>query len=207
VSRKKRPGPTPRRRTVAAPPPAAGPPAAHDDDHDHSNSLWVTSELAPTGVYITTVHLGDKVMCVLDRAAALRYASAFTQAIAYARYDASVFAQLMNIFKGDMSHVGFMIDQLRKDRPPLPADATAPLVLGPIVSREDHKPRLTLDDDRGRVATLEASAAEQHAIHVLELSASVDLDAAYVRLLKSTVGLEDPEARAMVGLLSRWRVD
>lgn len=209
MSKKRRPGPIPRRRTVAtgSPPP---PPetAAHDDhDHDHSNSLWVTSELTPTGVYVTTVHLGDKVMCVLDRDAALRYAAAFTQAVAYARYDASVFAQLKNVLKGDLRSVGYMIDQLREDRPPVPADATAPMVLGPIVSRQDHKPRLTIDDNRGRIATLDAADAEQHAMHVLELSVTVDLDAAYARLLRSTIGLEDQKAQGMVGLLSRWRVE
>jgi hypothetical protein len=118
-----------------------------------------------------------------------------------------VFAQLKNVLKGDLRSVGYMIDQLREDRPPVPADATAPMVLGSIVSRQDHKPRLTIDDNRGRIATLEAGDAEQHAMHVLELSVTVDLDAAYARLLRSSIGLEDREARGMVGLLSRWRVE
>jgi hypothetical protein len=207
VSRKKRPGPTPRRRTVAAPPPTAGLPPAHGEDHDHSASLWVSSEPTPTGVYVATVHLGDRVLAVLDRDAALRWTAAVTQVVAYARYDASLYAQLHNIFKGDMNHIGYFMTQLRKDRPPAPAADTAPLLIEPIVSHRDRKPRVKFDDGRGQTGTLEASQAEQHAMHVLEVSITVDIDAAYVRMLKSSIELPDPEARGMVGMLARWRVE
>lgn len=173
-------------------------------DGEELDTVWVASDLTPTGVYVTTVGRGNRVLATLDRFAALRWADAFTRHMAYARYDAAVCAQLKHVGI-NMVHIGGMINDLRKDRTPVAAADTYPLVIEPMVSHRDLRPRLGILDGRGEPFKWDIPDAEQHVHQVLELSAVTDVDAVYFRLLKHSCGLDEARARAVLGDLGHFR--
>lgn len=193
---------------------AAGitPPSADPDQTDtpadagNLDAIAVISDLTPTGVYVTTVLRGNRVLATLDRFAALRWADAFTRQMAYARYDAAVVAQLKHVGI-DLRHIAGFIDDLRQDRPPVSKADTHPLVVEPIVSHRDQAARLQILDTGGTPFFWDIADAEEHVHQVLELSAVTDLDALYYRILRHDCGMDEGPARAVVADLGHFRPD
>jgi hypothetical protein len=167
------------------------------------SAIWVISDVALDGTYITTVHADDDTAITLDRDQAVAYAMAVMSAVTRAQYDAAVIAQ--------MAHIGLPLPAaaqavrgLRADRPPIDDKATAPLRFEPIVKSKSRQPviHVHLGD---RILTEWTPAETQgHAMYVLQVAAGVDLDAAYRRYLVGPVGMDDPTARAVVGDLGKY---
>lgn len=167
-------------------------------------AVWVTSELLPDGRYITSISVNPDRAFTLDRDAARRYAATVFTAVAYAEYDTAVVRQLQAIGIALPDAAGFVVD-LRADRPPLDDDATAPLRFEPLVAGTTLTPAVHIALDGELFCQWDPADARQHAGHVLDVAAAVDLDAAYRRLLVAQVGLDDARARAVVGdLAEHW---
>lgn len=173
--------------------------------HHDENTVWVSSECDPvTGVYVCTVQRGDHVLRSLPRTEALAYADAFTRHVANARYDATVVQQLRGIGVDDMQAVGMVVRDLRAERPSPNPLATHPITIEPMVSQRDLIARLKLTDGTGSEWQWDTEDALRHVMHVLEVSAGVDMDALYLRLLRSSIGLDEGTARGMVTRLGDY---
>lgn len=168
-------------------------------------AIWVISDVAPDGTYVTTVQASDDVAVVLDRDRALAYAVALYTAVGYAEYDAAVLAQLTTLGVGDRMAAECVAD-LRDDRAPVDDAATAPLRFVPLVTAAKREPALFVEVGGKRIAQWTTADGRQHAGHVLDICAGVDLDAAYFRFLRGPVGLDDDRARAVVESLGEHRI-
>jgi hypothetical protein len=167
------------------------------------DTVWVISDVAPDGTYVVSLHIGDDIAVTLDRSAALTYAAQVVDAITRARFDAAVFRQQVAITRDQGLAVSIIVD-LRADRPPLP-DLGMPITFEPYVSGKTMEPGLYVHVKGERVGQWTADDADGHALHVLEVLAGVDLDAAYRRYLVGPIGLADDRARAVVGALAQHR--
>jgi hypothetical protein len=169
------------------------------------DAIWVVSDVAPDGTYVTTVQASDDVAVVLDRKRAMEYAMAVYTAVGYAEYDAAVFHQLVSL---GISHpnAAHCVGDLRADRAPLDDAATAPLRFVPLVTAAKHQPAVYVEVNGRRISQWTTSDARQHAGHVLDICAAVDLDAAYRRYLRGPLRLDDGRARAVVGSLGEHRI-
>lgn len=165
--------------------------------------LAVISDVSALGTYMTVLELDGQPLRSLDREQALAYAQEMTWAIACAEYDAAVLAQLADVPGLDMGAVVTVVRRLRADRRPILAAATHPLEVTPIVAQSDRKARLTVKcGETGWQWDLDA--ARQHVTQVLEVSAAVDLDASYLTLIKTAIGLDDEHGRLMVRVLRNF---
>lgn len=171
---------------------------------DEYEVIWVVSDVAPDGTYVTTVQASDDTAVVLNRKRALRYAMAVYTAVAYAEYDAAVLNQLVSMGIGQEMAARCIAD-LRADRAPVDDAATDPLRFVPLVTATGRTPALYVDLGGRRIGQWTPADGRQHAGHVLDICAGVDLDAAYHRFLRGPVGLDDGRARAVVGTLGRYR--
>jgi hypothetical protein len=171
--------------------------------------LEVASLLNPLGTYVCALRLGDDVLCVLDPERALAYAATATRALAYAEYDAAIMRQL-DAAKVPIDMVAHVVRAMRDDRAPIGAAATAPLRYSPIVSSRTRNGmvnvRVSGREHQGRPLGWQWEAADvrQHVRHVMEVSAGVDLDAAYRTHLVGVVGLDEQRARFMVDELGNY---
>lgn len=168
-------------------------------------AIWVVSDVAPDGTYVCTVQAGDDLAVTLDRQRAVAYAMALYTAVGYAEYDAAVLAQLTTLGVGDRMAAQCVAD-LRADRAPVDDAATTPLRFVPLVTAAKREPGLFIEIGGRRVAQWTTADGRQHAGHVLDIVAAVDLDAAYHRFLRGPVALDDDRARAVVGSLSEHRI-
>lgn len=162
--------------------------------------LGVASTVSPLGVYQCTLLYDGVVLRNLDRAEALAYATEITWAITCASYDAAMHAQLSAVKNMKTEHVGWVIGGVRSDRRPMLAAATFPLEVEPIVSRKDLVGRVNFRY-QDQFWTLELEDARNHVAQVLEVSAAVDMDAAYYQRLTGFLGLPEGSARSMVSFL------
>lgn len=168
-------------------------------------AIWVVSDVAPDGTYVTTVQASSDLAVVLDRKRALDYAMTVYTAVAYAEYDAAVYQQMMSLGVGQQAAAQCIAD-LRADRAPLDDAATEPLRFVPLVTAAKQEPALYVEVNGRRISQWTPADARQHAGHVLDICAAVDLDAAYHRYLRGPLGLDDGRARAVVGALGEHRI-
>lgn len=172
-------------------------------------AVWVESGVAVDGTFVVEVNAAGDWSFVLNRERALAYVATVFDAAARAEYDAAVLRQLTS--RGLARElVGAMIaNDLRPDRPPLDDAATAPLRYTPIVSDSTRQPYVHVHlHGRGEPQFLtqwRPASARQHAGHVLDALAVVDLDAGYLRTLVGVIGLDAPRARAVIATLGDHR--
>lgn len=166
----------------------------------------VFSDVNPDGGYGVSVEFGEDLTRPLDRDSGWRYAQAVMTAAQRAAYDAAVVRQLRGVADEGMPVDGAakFVAELRGGRPPLPGEDTAPLRLEPGVSAFTGEPFLMVFIDGEAVGQWSVDDAQQHALHVLECLAAVDLDAQYHAFLRR-VGMPEHVARSTVGDLMRWR--
>jgi hypothetical protein len=173
---------------------------------DEPDNVWVTSEPSPDGsTYMVSLTVGEDVAVALDRDRADRYIWAINAAINYAAYDAAVVRQMKSRPGLPMEAIGQLIVDLRKDRPPIDADATAPFRYEPVVAAKSLTPFLHIHVGGKRLGQWTLDDARQHIRHVMEVLTTADLDAAYYRCLVGLVGTEPPRARNVVMELAKWR--
>ena len=168
-------------------------------------AIWVVSDVASDGTYVTTVQASADVAVVLDRKRAMDYVMAVYTAVGYAEYDAAVFRQLVSLGIGNL-HAAGLVSDLRADRAPVDDAATDPLRFVPLVTAAKHEPGLFVEVAGRRISQWTPAEGRQHAGHVLDICVAVDLDAAYHRHLRGPLGLDDGRARAVVGSLGEHRI-
>jgi hypothetical protein len=168
--------------------------------------VWVTSDLNPDGStdYIVTVSANDDCALSLKADAAVRYCAAVTRAATIAQHDAAVLAQLTRVGISAES-AGLTVVELRQDREPVADAATAPLRFEPIVSGSSGKPYVLVWAGAERISQWTPRDCFQHAGHVMQVLAGVDLDSAYFRYLVGTIGTDPQRARAAVHDLGSYR--
>ncbi|WP_068924990.1 hypothetical protein [Planobispora rosea] len=168
---------------------------------DAPGAIWVASDLAPDGTYVTAIHYSGDRSRILDRAAALAYAAEIHRAAVCAEHDAAIIRQLTSLGL-PMEAGGHTVRALRADRPPLDDAATAPLRLVPGVSARTGAGFLDLYVDGKQVGQWDPVDARGHASYILDALAAADLDAAYHRYLISDHGLDADSAKAIIGGLA-----
>jgi hypothetical protein len=175
----------------------------HDDE---LTGIWVTSDVNPDGSasYIVTVSAGDDVALSLNADAAVRYVAAVHRASAIAQHDAAVLQQFSGKLGMDKRLASSVIMDLRKDREPVQNAATAPLRFEPIVAARNLAPYVHVWAGDERISQWTPGDCFQHAGHVMEVLAGVDLDAAFYRYLVHTLNIDEPMARAIVNDLGNY---
>lgn len=174
-------------------------------DIDEPATVWASSDVAPDGEYVLTVHVGEDDIRAMNRAEALAYAQAILAVCERAEYESAVARQLRSTGM-PLSTVTSVIAGLRQDGP-APADAVmAPLRLeGGVNGRLEPFIGVFRARDGGRVGQWTVADGRDHALAVLRCADVVELDAAYRRFLTEPVGVPAGRAEAMVGDLARFR--
>lgn len=166
------------------------------------DAIWVISDVAPDGTYVTTVHATEDVAFTLTRTEAITYAAQVMDASARAEFDAAVVAQL-RVVGMDMPLIASVVNDLRAERPPI--QFSTPLSVDPFVTAAKSEAQLYVLVNGKRYAQWTPADAAQHVAQVLEVAAGVDLDAAYRRYLVGPIGMDDEKARTLVGSLANHR--
>lgn len=167
------------------------------------SSTWVRTQPTPDGKgYAVVLEFTDDVSASVTPEEAHRYTAAVMAAVARAEYDAAVLRQLTALV--DEGSAVQAISDMRQDRIPLDFDMCRPFWVAPGVNQEG-KPFLHLMLDDKPFGQWSIGAAKRHAINVLECVAGADLDAAYLRYLKGTVGLPENSALGAIQDLGNHR--
>lgn len=156
----------------------------------------------PAGGHGCHLFWGKQKIRQLSPGDAAAYAAELTWIVAAAEYDAAMLAQLTEL-EVPRRLTGQLIRQVRADRRPILESATSPLRFQPIVSSLTGKGRIvcTLGEQEW---TWDLATARQHLLHVMEVTAQVDLDLAYGTHLTGIVGLEAERARKVVVMLRHF---
>lgn len=200
MSSKRRSGKSPgnpagRRRTPAQPPVDEG-----------AGIVWIKTEpLIDGSGYMVTLDASEDVSVSLTPAEAFRHAQGILAAAHRAAYDAAVMRQLIRkLHIDDMAAMEFVMS-MRKDRPPLAPEDTAPIWLEPGVTRPpEMRPFLVQSVNGEKVGQWDIDQAERHARAVLAMSGVADLDSGYLRALR-TIGIEEYRAHNVIDDLKNFR--
>jgi len=176
----------------------------HDDDR-HAGCMSVSSNFNWDGTanYVVTVSAGPDIALSLKAAAAVRYVATVVRAGVIAQHDAAVMKQLL-ARDLDIGTAASTIVDLRADREPLNTAATVPLRYAPIVAAHTFLPFVHVFAGKTQVTQWSPEECFQHAGHVMQALAGVDLDAAYYRYLMHTCGCDAKTSRAAVFDLSSY---
>jgi hypothetical protein len=170
------------------------------------DAIWVISDRTADDVYIPTIQLGEDLAIPLPGAKATAYATTVLTAVAYAEYDAAVFAQMRLGVGVPEDLVATVLQGLREDRPPLDDATTAPLRFDPLISSRDKTAAVHVSLNGERFCQWTAADARGHAVHVLDVATGVPLDAAYLTHLRG-LNIAAERARSLVDDLRNWRVE
>jgi hypothetical protein len=171
---------------------------------NQDEGLWVSSEVSASGTYVVGINVDADRAWTLDEDGAVRYARAVLRVAHSADHDAAVI-KLLTKFGTPAAEAAKLVGyNLRPDRAPFDHDATKPLRFEPGVNQKGEPFVKVLLDGR-QIGQITAPAAMEHAVAVLEVVATVDLDAALYRLLVGQINLDDGTARAVVGDLASHR--
>jgi hypothetical protein len=167
--------------------------------------VWVVSDVTTEGssMYTVTVHAGPDTALTLKADAAVRYVAAVYRAAVIAQHDAAVIQQLLSLGCEEQAAASAVVD-MREDREPLAVEATVPLRFEPIVAADGFKPFVIVSVRNKRVSQWTPEDCFQHGSQVMQVLAGVDLDAAYYRYLRFTVGLDERGARVAVHKLGAF---
>lgn len=166
--------------------------------------LWVRSDVTPDGSYAVAITYGADRSFVLPPDMAIRYAATVAAAAHRAFYDAAIYTLLTKRVHTKVQYArDFIALDLRPERPPLDDAATAPLTFVPMMTPEG-KAFVVIALDGKHDAQVDPEVLGQHALHVLTVVEAVNLDAALLRKLRSTIGLDEERARAVVGEIRHW---
>lgn len=162
-------------------------------------SLWVRSELLPTGVYGVGISVGPDRAWTLTPDRAVAYAVACFARAAEAQHNVALINALCATGITYPDALSMVTHDLSPDRT-VDQAATAPLRLEPAVGRRTGGPLLpllVLEVDGQRLGEVPVAALAEHAAAVLQVLRIADLDAGVVRALRG-MGVDEPHARALV---------
>lgn len=171
--------------------------------------VWIRTEPTLDGDgYMVTLSVGEDAAVTMTPERAFAYARTLLGHISRADYDAAVVRQMRKVIGTDakaMQNIAQLILDLRSDRPPLDDAATHPLRYEPGVN-QSQKGFIACFHDDEQFGTWSLKAAKRHALGMIEVVESADLDAAYVRALTGLVGLDKARALNVVDDLGKFRV-
>lgn len=163
---------------------------------EHGGSFWIRTEPTIDGsAFVVTLSISEDYAVTLTPARANAYAGTLLAAAADAEYDAAILAQMTGKLALTDETAGQLIVDLRKERT---SRIAAGLTFVPGVSQRERHPFIRIEKDGEGLGQLEVPAARRHALHVLEAVPVADLDAAYLKILRGMVGLDEPRAREVV---------
>lgn len=167
--------------------------------------LWVISDRdALTNTYFPAIVSGDRTFS-LSREGAVAYAHTVLEAIGRANYDAAVLKQLSQKIGIDLqTAAGFISEVMRPERPEIDFSPTKPLTFRPGINK-DLLGFVDIFWDDEHIGQMRAKQAYRHAMWVLEVVSVVDLDAQYLRMLK-TMDLGD-NALGIVADVANYRAE
>ena len=170
---------------------------------DQTEGLWITSDPQPDGTYTLVLSIDGDRSRALTADEAERYGRAVFAVAAAADYEQVSYTQMLD--RGVPQDAALqMIADLRRHRPPVDDEATAPLCWVPGLNHAG-KAFIRLDLDGRGIGQLTPDDARGHASHVMESVPNATLDGIYRSVLVSTIGLTDREARAVVDHLGSYR--
>lgn len=170
---------------------------------NEDDGLWVRSEVMPDGSYGVGLNVGADRSWALNRSQAVDYAVACYTRATEAEHDAAVFGLLTHIGLPQRTVAELLVKDLRPDRPD-DHTATHPLRFTVAIDRT-LRPFLKMELDGREAGELTTGDLRDHAAAVLNVLAAADLDAALLRTLTGTIGLDENRARAVVGsLMDHW---
>jgi len=175
-------------------------------DVEAERTVWVTTSIPPSAAgYVVTLEASADLARTLTPDESLTYAAGVLAAAARAEYDAAVLAQMTSEKLGlPMQVAAEVIQELRKDRPPLDPAITWPFTFEPGVTKELH-PFIKIICGGEPIGQWDVSDARSHAMGVLQSVAVADLDSAYLRALVGSVGLDRNRGMHVVDDLSNYR--
>lgn len=164
---------------------------------EKGEGLWIISEPTPLGeTYIVSMNLDDRAWALPpdDAYAWARYVMATATR---ADHDAAIVRQLLKTGLDRDASVQ-LVRELRADRPPL-VQGNQPIRLEPGVSSDgEFRGFVAMYVDDEQVGQMDPLQAQEHATVVLGVLETADLDSAYYRALRGTVGLGEGTSRAVV---------
>lgn len=167
--------------------------------------FWIRSEPTLDGkAFVVTMSLDGDYAVTLTPTRANAYAGALLGAAAEAEYDAAVLRQITERLGLDDDVAGQIVIDLRAERP---VRSAAGLTFVPGVSVAKRHPFITIERDGEPVGQFDTPSARRHALHVLEAVPGADLDAAYLKVLRGTVGIKEETARQVVEDIVNYRVE
>lgn len=167
------------------------------------DGFWIRTEPTIDGkAFIVTLSIDQDYAVTLTPTRAMGYATALLGAAAEAEYDAAILKQVTTRLGLDDAHAVQLVNDMRADRPPRRG---AGLIFEGGVSRRLRHPFITILRDGTPIGQMDTPAARRHALHVLEAPAAADLDALYLKVLRSTVMLEEDVARTVVNDIENHR--
>lgn len=162
--------------------------------------VWVRTAPSVSGkTYVVSVEYSEDLVVSLNRSEARDYANTVIAASTAARHDAAVYMQLVESGVDDNLAAG-VVASLRADRAPV-GRVLPVFELRPGVG--NHGPFLVVLLAGEAAGQWTPAQAETHATGVLASVAAADLDQAYYRALRGSVGLEEEPARNAVAALAR----
>lgn len=178
----------------------------HEHDHD---GLWIRTEPSIDGTtFIVTLSIGADWSATLTPIRAFAYAGALLAAVADAEYDAAILSQMTKRLNLNLETASQLVLDMRGERP---ARTASGLTFVPGVSQARQHAFIILerevDGERVQMAQLDAPAARRHAMHVLEAPVQADLDAAYLKILRGSIGLDEAKARGVVEDIMNHRAE
>lgn len=168
-----------------------------------SDCIWIRTDPGIDGVYRVELEFDEDNSYGLTEASALVYAMEILRAVAYAEYDAAVLAQMQKVTDGNTELGVQILADLREDRPE--TSSVTPLRLIPGVSAFTGEAFLRIEVAGKSVGQWSSDDARGHAAGVLESVIVAELDSAYLRMLRSLVGLAEGPARGAVADLANYR--
>jgi len=179
---------------------------AADTAGEHANGVWIKSEPDEAGAYHLFLELGPDDVLPLSAKDVATWAWQVLTAVAIAEYDAAVLRQLTAF--GSKREAATFVLAMRDDRADgQEIDMIEGLCLIPGVSATNWEPFLTLSRHGVDVGQWSRSDAREHVLNVQQALAVTDLDSAYLRVLRSRIGLDEHHAHFLVEHLSEYRVD
>lgn len=175
--------------------------------------LTISSDVDPiSGAYICTINAGNDLAFVLGPDRVMRYVSQVLAVANQADHDCAVMRQLhqkLGMPVEDAAEV--VLGSLRPDRPPTDHEATFPLEFHAGVGMkgvELHGYVAVARADRGKPEELgrwPVRTLVEHAMTVIAVVHSNELDFGYFKALRSLIGVEEDRARNVVMDLSNYR--
>lgn len=178
-------------------------PLIFDDDPQGRAGFLINTEPSADGkAYVVTLAMSPDFILTLTPVRASAYASALLAACAQAEYDAAVFAQITSRLGLGVDEAVLLVQAMREDR--LVIEASGIVFVGGVSERKKH-PYVHFLKDGELIGQMDVPSARRHALHVLEAPAAADLDALYLRVLRSLIGVPEDVGRSVVANIGEHR--